>query len=71
MIGLRILPPPAAKASAELAARFRLLPVANVSGRMNRMHAGGAREEQLESVRCGTSDRAWVDAALRRLGVLG
>jgi RraA family protein len=42
-IGFRILPSPTMKASAELVARFRSLPVANVSDSMSRVTAGGSR----------------------------
>ena len=42
-IGFRIFPSPAIRVSTDLVARFRGLPVANVSDSMSRMMAGGAR----------------------------
>lgn len=41
-VGFRIYPNPKSKASPELVARFRALPVANVSDSMSRMTAAGA-----------------------------
>ena len=54
-IGFRIYPNPKTKASADLVARYRQLPVANVSDNMSRMFAGGARLRPMHGggVLCG------------------